>query len=63
MISKIFFINFFLSFTIKGGLEDLILIPSIPFLDETTIAPRDKASIILILVPEPNFNGTHKHFE
>ena len=23
----------------------------------------DKASIIFILVPEPNFNGTHMHFE
>ena len=36
---------------------------TIPFKEEITIAPIDKASIIFILVPDPNFKGTHKHLE
>ena len=46
-------------------MEDLIeskSIPSIPFFEDIIIAPKHKASIILILVPDPNFNGTHNPF-
>ena len=48
---------------INGGFIFFRLIPSIPFFDEITIAPKLSASIILIPVPDPNFNGTHKHLE
>ena len=56
-------INFLLFFKIKGGFFLFNSIPSIPFKDEITIAPIDKASIIFILVPDPNFKGIHKHLE
>ena len=46
----------------KGGFVDFSLIPSI-LLVEITTAPKHNASIIFILVPDPNFRGTHKHFE
>ena len=63
MTFNILFIKFLSPSVINGGFVFFKLIPSIPFFDEITIVPKLSASIILILVPDPNFKGTHKHFE
>ena len=67
MIMFNYFINriniFFFIINNIWGLMDFKSIPSIPFFVDITIVPKHKASIILILVPDPNFNGTHNPFE